>query len=48
MPELGARALRVEGWAGWPNETGARLERDGEGRIWLEVPARDGRVLSAA
>ncbi|MGZ3588815.1 MAG: glycoside hydrolase family 13 protein [Candidatus Limnocylindrales bacterium] len=48
VPELGARALRVEGWAGWPNETGARLERDGEGRIWLEVPARDGRVLSAA
>jgi len=48
LPELGERDLELVRWSGWPDPGAAPPRRDGEGRLWLEVPARDGRVLRAA
>jgi neopullulanase len=48
VPELGGRGLDVVGWAGWPGPGVGPPRRDDAGRLWLEVPARDGLVLRAA
>ena len=48
VPELGGRGLDVVGWAGWPGPAVGPPRHDDAGRLWLEVPARDGLVLRAA